>query len=207
MSEKYSVAVQGAQLGKNGLAERAGWLTVYHVDPLTREYTGASYEYLMVGTGLPADSYADAPDLPTAGQALQRSADGTRWEHVPDYRGQTVYRTADGQAQVVQDIGGLPDSVTLLPPSTEFDQWNGEQWVTNVAVRQAAAVAAAQQEQTARKAAAAARIAELSYAADLAMATDAEQAALNDWKTYLVQLSRIDTATAPYINWPEIPAT
>ncbi|WP_226068923.1 tail fiber assembly protein [Dickeya zeae] len=206
MSEKYSVAVQGAQLGKNGLAERAGWLTVYHVDPLTREYTGASYEYLMVGTGLPADSYADAPDLPTEGKALRRSADGTGWEHVPDYRGQTVYRTADGQAQAVQDIGGLPDSVTLLPPSTEFDLWNGEQWVTNVAAQRVAAVAAAQQEQAARKATATARITELGYAADLGMATDAEQAALKTWKTYLVQLSRIDTGAAPDIDWPEIPS-
>ncbi|MGM3160483.1 tail fiber assembly protein [Dickeya undicola] len=207
MSEKYSVAVQGAQLGKNGLAERAGWLTVYHVDPPTREYTGASYEYLMVGTGLPADSYADAPDLPTAGQALRRSADGAGWEHVPDLRGKIAYRTADGQPQMVTALGELPDGLTLFSPSTAFDKWNGETWVTDVAAQHAAEMAAAQQEQAARKATATARITELGYAADLGMATDAEQTALTAWKTYIVQLSRLDTSAAPDINWPEIPST
>ncbi|WP_042860348.1 tail fiber assembly protein [Dickeya sp. NCPPB 3274] len=207
MNEKYSVAVKGAALGQNGLAERAGWLTVYHVDPLTREYTGASYEYLMVGTGLPADSYADAPDLPPAGQALRRRVDGEEWEHVPDYRGQTVYRTADGQQQTVTTLGELPDELTLLAPTTAYDTWDGAAWVTDTAAKQAAATAAAQRELSARKATATARIAELSYAVDLAMATEAERAVLTEWKTYLVQLSRIDTGAAPDIDWPEIPSS
>ncbi|AJC66905.1 tail fiber assembly protein [Dickeya zeae] len=207
MSEKYSVAVQSARMGKSGLAECAGWLTVYHVDQQTREYTGASYEYMSVGTGLPADSYADTPDLPTAGQALRRSADGAGWEHVPDLRGKTAYRTADGQPQTVTALGELPDGLTLFSPSTAFDKWNGETWVTDVVAQQAAAVAAAQQEQAARKTAATARITELSYAVELGIATDAEQAALKSWKTYLVQLSRIDTSAAPDIDWPEIPST
>ncbi|WP_192457698.1 tail fiber assembly protein [Musicola keenii] len=206
MSEKYSVAVKGAALGQNGLAERAGWLTVYHADPLTREYMGASYEYLMVGTGLPADSYADAPDLPPAGQALRRCADGEGWEHVSDYRGQTAYGTADGKPQTVTALGELPDELTLLAPTTEYDKWSGSAWVTDAAAQQAAATAEAQRELTARKSVAAARLAELTYAVDLEIATEAEQNALTAWKTYLVQLSRIDTATAPDIDWPEIPA-
>ncbi|MCI4217761.1 tail fiber assembly protein [Dickeya dianthicola] len=206
MSEKYSVAVKGAALGQNGLAERAGWLTVYHVDTLTREYTGASYEYLMVGTGLPADSYADAPDLPPAGQALRRRVDGEEWEHVPDYRGKTAYRTADGKPQTVTALGELPDDLTLLVPATAFDTWDGKTWVTDVAAQHAAEVAAAQQEQAARKATATARITELGYAADLGMATEAEQTALTAWKIYLVQLSRIDTGAAPDIDWPAVPS-
>ncbi|MCA7001640.1 tail fiber assembly protein [Dickeya solani] len=206
MGEKYSVAVKGAALGQNGLADRAGWLTVYHVDLLTREYTGASYEYLMVGTGLPADSYADAPDLPPAGQALRRRADGEGWEHVSDYRGQTAYRTTDGQSQAVTVLGELPDELTLLAPVTAYDQWDGVAWVTDTAAQQAAATAEAQRELTARKSLATARLAELTYAVDLAMATEAEQAAMTAWKTYLVQLSRIDTATAPDIDWPAVPA-
>ncbi|MGM3184374.1 tail fiber assembly protein [Dickeya oryzae] len=203
MSEKYSVAVQSAQLGKNGLAERAGWLTVYHVDPLTREYTGASYEYLMTGTGLPADSYADAPTLPSEGQALRRSVDGTSWEHVPDYRGQTVYRTADGSAQMVQNIGALPDDITAQAPATAFDVWDGTQWVTDIDAQKAAAKKVVQQELDKRKSVASSRIAELTYAANLGIATTDEEAALKAWQTYLVMLSRVDVSDAE-ITWPDI---
>ncbi|WP_038914159.1 tail fiber assembly protein [Dickeya zeae] len=205
MSEKYSVAVQTADIGQGGLAQRAGWLTVYHVDPLTREYTGASYEYLMIGTGLPADSYADAPILPDLGLALRRSADGSAWEHVQDYRGQTVYRKADGQALVVRDIGALSDDVTVLAPATAFDAWDGKQWVTDTVAQQSAAVAAAEQELATRKAAATSRINELNYAVTLGMATGIENDALIAWQAYMVHLSRIDTSIAPNIDWPETP--
>lgn len=204
MSEKYSVAVQGAQLGKNGLAERAGWLTVYHVDTLTREYTGASYEYLMVGTGLPADSYADAPDLPAEGQALRRSADGARWEHVQDYRGTTVYNKADGKQQTVVYIGELSDDVTLLPPVSAFDRWDGDKWVTDTEAQKATAVKAAQQELDNRRAVANSRISELTYAVNLGIATTGETDALKSWQTYLVMLSRIDVSDNE-IAWPDIP--
>ncbi|WP_219953043.1 tail fiber assembly protein [Dickeya zeae] len=206
MTNKYSVAVQGAQLGENGLATRAGWMTVYHVDPHTREYTGASYEYLMVGTGLPADSYADTPALPSLGQALRRSTDGLAWEHVPDYRGSTVYNTTDGKQQTVTTIGALQDGVTELAPATAFDVWDGDQWVTDTEAQKAAAVKAAQQDLATRKAAATGRINELNYATTLAMATDAENAALIEWQRYMVQLSRIDTSVAPNIDWPAEPA-
>ncbi|MEY0149016.1 tail fiber assembly protein, partial [Providencia rettgeri] len=40
---------------------------------------------------------------------------------------------------------------------------------------------------------------------DLGMATDEEKAQLTAWKTYLVYLNRIDTSTAPDIEWPVKP--
>ncbi|WP_048608655.1 tail fiber assembly protein, partial [Providencia rettgeri] len=46
-------------------------------------------------------------------------------------------------------------------------------------------------------------IAPLQYAVDLGIATDEEKAQLTAWKTYLVYLNRIDTSTAPEIDWPE----
>ncbi|MBP2846333.1 tail fiber assembly protein [Dickeya oryzae] len=195
------------KLDNNGLAVTAGWMTVYHVDHSTGEYTGATEEYLMIGTGIPAGSYTDVPPPAVEGQAVCRRADGSAWETVTDYRGQTAYSTANGQAQTVTALGELPDGLTLLAPATVFDKWNGEQWVTDVVAQQAAAVAAAQQEQAARKTAATARITELSYAVELGIATDTEQAAMAEWKTYLVQLSRIDTSAAPDIDWPGTPST
>ncbi|WP_021015762.1 hypothetical protein [Prodigiosinella confusarubida] len=60
-------------LNNTGLAVNAGWITVYHVDPQTREYRGSSDEYLMQGVGIPANSYADEPTPPEAGQALRQT--------------------------------------------------------------------------------------------------------------------------------------
>ncbi|UEM40086.1 tail fiber assembly protein [Pectobacterium aquaticum] len=200
----YSTQITNAELNERGLAINSGWITVYHVNPATREYQSASYEYVMQGIGLPADSYADEPELPPVGKALRRSTDGTSWEQVPDYRGQTVYSTETRQPQTVSQFGELPDNVTLLKPSTEFDVWNGKKWVIDKDAQAAAALKVAQQELATRRASATSRINELTYAIDLDIATDEEKAALTEWQTYAVLLSRIDV-NAVKIDWPEAP--
>ncbi len=45
----------------------------------------------------------------------------------------------------------------------------------------------------------------LQDAVDLGMATDEETASLHAWKKYRVLLNRIDTTTAPEIEWPVTP--
>ncbi|MDY4388601.1 tail fiber assembly protein [Pectobacterium aroidearum] len=201
----YSTQIKNAELNEHGLAINTGWITVYHVNPATREYQSASYEYVMQGVGLPADSYADEPQLPPVGQALRRSADGKAWEQVPDYRGQTVYNTETRQAQTVMQFGNLPENMTFLAPATEFDRWDGMTWVTNREAQQLAAAQNVQQELAARRTTANTRITELSYAVDLAIATDEEQERLTQWKIYLVALSRIDLTATPVV-WPEAPS-
>ncbi|WP_277888405.1 tail fiber assembly protein, partial [Escherichia coli] len=42
---------------------------------------------------------------------------------------------------------------------------------------------------------------------DLGMATDDETKLLLAWKKYRVLLNRVDTSTAPDIEWPEEPDT
>ncbi|WP_323635918.1 tail fiber assembly protein [Pectobacterium polaris] len=201
----YSTQIKNAELNEHGLAINTGWITVYHVNPATREYQSASYEYVMQGVGLPADSYADEPQLPPVGQALRRRADGKEWEQVPDYRGQTVYSTETRQAQTVMQFGELPENMTFLAPATEFDQWDGAAWVTNQEAQQLAVTKSLQQELAARRSTANTRIAELNYAVDLAIATDEEQERLTQWKIYLVTLNRIDL-TAASVVWPEAPS-
>ncbi|MFE8150199.1 tail fiber assembly protein [Brenneria goodwinii] len=205
----YSTEIKTAELNENGLSKNAGWVTVYHSHPITREYLNASYEYLMEGVGLPADSYIDAPELPPAGQALCRSADGKSWEHAPDYRGQAVYDTQTRQQQTINAIGELPDNVTLSAPASEFDIWNGEAWVTDEEALQQAAAAAKQQDAqkdlSTRLATANERIQTLTDAIDLGIATEEETAALEQWKKYRVLLSRIDTGASDIV-WPEAPA-
>ncbi|RJL38190.1 tail fiber assembly protein [Pectobacterium carotovorum] len=200
----YSTQIKNAELNESGLAINAGWITVYHVNPATREYLSASYEYVMQGVGLPADSYVDEPELPPAGRALRRSADGKAWEQVPDYRGQTIYSTETRQAQTVTQFGELPEGFTLLAPTTEFDKWNGKKWVIDKEAQAAATVKAAQSELASRKAAATSRINELTYAVNLDIATDAEKAALTEWQKYAVLLSRVDVNAAD-IDWPTAP--
>lgn len=51
-----------------------------------------------------------------------------------------------------------------------------------------------------------ARITPLQDAFDLGLDSDEEKQLLLAWKKYRVLLSRIDTETAPYIVWPELPA-
>ncbi|PLY36013.1 phage tail protein [Pectobacterium carotovorum] len=200
----YSTQIKNAELNEHGLAISTGWITVYHVNPATREYQSASYEYVMQGVGLPADSYADEPQLPPVGKALRRSADSKAWDVVPDHRGQTVYSTETRQAQTVTQFGGLPEGVTLLKPASEFDVWNGEKWVLDKEAQAAAAVKAAQSELASRKTAATSRINELTYAVNLDIATDAEKASLTEWKKYAVLLSRVDVNAAD-IRWPTVP--
>lgn len=46
----------------------------------------------------------------------------------------------------------------------------------------------------------------LQDAVDAGIATDEETALLAAWKTYRVQLMRIDTSKAPDIEWPPVPS-
>ncbi|UMB76656.1 tail fiber assembly protein [Dickeya fangzhongdai] len=195
-----------AVLAADGLASHAGWLRVYHADTLTREYYGYSDEYLMPGTGIPAHSYADEPlQSVTQGQALCRSADGQCWESVSDFRGHTAYHTQTRQPQTIKVLGELSAGLTLLPPTSECDRWDGEKWATDAIVYQASLLQAARLERDARRQMAHDRIRELTYAQELEIATEQETRALKDWKIYLVQLSRIDPNQALTINLPPIP--
>ncbi|HFR1576947.1 TPA: tail fiber assembly protein, partial [Shigella sonnei] len=50
-------------------------------------------------------------------------------------------------------------------------------------------------------------IAPLQDAVDLEIATEEENSLLEAWKKYRVLLNRVDTSTAPDIEWPEEPDT
>ncbi|RNM26454.1 tail fiber assembly protein [Dickeya undicola] len=194
------------QLNEKGLSLSAGYITVYHIDPQTREYIGNTREYLMEGVGIPAHSFIDTPPAAQSGQAIVRSQDGLSWENVADYRGQTAYDKQTGQSSQVSQLGDLSDTLTLLPPATAYDIWQNDGWVTDAKAQQAAQVSAAQQQLAGYLAQAEKRLTVLQYAVELDMATEQETQALKDWKTYLVLLNRVDVSGAPAIDWPTMPA-
>ncbi len=135
-----------AVLDSNGQASTAGWITVYNADA-NGEYIGSSLEYLMIGVGLPALSYSDAPPVANSGYAVCRT--GSAWVQTEDHRGVTVYDTNTLAQMTITALGPLSATQTLLVPATPYDAWNGIAWVTNTTAQKSAQVAAAVAEQTA----------------------------------------------------------
>ncbi|NKI76024.1 tail fiber assembly protein [Dickeya sp. CFBP 2040] len=194
------------QLNEQGLSAGNGYIQVYHIDPQTREYIGSTREFLMEGVGIPAHSFIDTPPDAQSGQTIVRSQDGSSWESMSDYRGQTAYDKQTRQPSQISQPGALPDTLTLLPPSSAYDVWQGDKWVTDEKAQQAAQLNAAQQQQASYLAQAEKRLTVLQYAVELNMASEQEVQALKDWKTYLVLLNRVNLSTAPAIDWPTMPA-
>ncbi|MER2297616.1 MAG: tail fiber assembly protein [Pseudomonas sp.] len=155
----------------------------------------------------PAYSYQIDPPVLQAGVAALINRDNNGWELVADHRGATVYTTDTGEPRQWLALGDLPEGYTLQAPSTEFDKWEGEQWVPDEAAIAEAARIAAYRTQSLASQFATARINTLQDAVDLDMATEAEAAALTAWKVYRVELSRMDiTSTAPADDdWPASP--
>ncbi|EMB3082276.1 tail fiber assembly protein [Providencia rettgeri] len=203
---KYSTEIQKAQFDEQGLAITAGWVEVYICHPETREYMRASLDNVPFGGSVVADAYLDKPELPTKTDiAIIRSADEQTWLQIPDHRGKTAYNTESRQTTEIDFIGDLPDTLTLLEPKTEFDRWNGKKWVTDNDAQKSALVVEADNEKAQRLNEANSTITYLQDAVDVGLATEEEVAALQEWKKYRVLLNRVDTSTAPNIDWPEKP--
>ncbi|WP_081016678.1 MULTISPECIES: tail fiber assembly protein [Pseudomonas] len=156
---------------------------------------------------IPAHSYQIDPPVLKAGVAALINRDSNGWEIVPDHRGATVYTTDTGEPRQWLALGDLPEGYTLQAPSTEFDTWEGEQWVPDEAAIAEAARVVAYRKQALATQYSTERIGTLQDAVDLEMASEAEVAALTAWKVYRVELSRMDiTAKVPTADdWPISP--
>lgn len=188
---------------ENGLATQAGEIRVYYYEPSTGEYRGWSDEYINVGVSMPGHS--TTIDLGEESPGFVSVFNGTGWEKRSDNRGVTVYSTADRATTVVNYIGEIRSGFTTVAPSTQYDKWDGSKWVKDAVAEHAVNVADAEQKKSILRSAADAEITWLKDAVDEGIATDAEIAALSLWKTYRVQLMRIDMSNAPDIEWPELP--
>ncbi len=204
--QKYALEHETAVLGEDGLAIQAGWIKVYHTDQITREFTHADIEYVMLGVSLSANSYLDAPDFPDSDDvAVCRSEDGKCWEIVPDYRGKIAYGTLTRAPTEITEIGELPDTLTFKKPPTDFDTWNGKEWVVDKDLLKSHQINEAKQQQAALLQQANETLSLLQDSVDLEVATDSEKAALLEWKKYRVLLTRVDVNQAPDVEWPEVP--
>jgi len=56
----------------------------------------------------------------------------TATEYIVDQRGETIYNTTDfTQSKVIDELGEIENGWTLDKPTTEFDTWVGDGWVTD----------------------------------------------------------------------------
>lgn len=94
---------------------------------------------------LPARCVDAAPPEARAGFAAQWQPEKQEWTYIPDYRGQTAYRTDTGEEATVIHAGELPPELTLTPRPSEYHVWDGKAWVlSESAAAQALADAQAQ---------------------------------------------------------------
>ncbi|WP_413722717.1 tail fiber assembly protein [Sodalis sp. RH24] len=205
MSEHNIDTRDQAEIDATGLATVAGWLTVYAINPTTREYTGTSEEYLPVGVGLPAFSFMDKPAVVADSQAIVRNAEGDAWDLLPDYRGNTAYSIETGAPIVVTALGELDNMLTLLAPATGYDKWNGTAWVTDETAEHAAAVTQANAQRATLITEASARTQLWQTQLLLNIISDTDKTLLTEWMRYIQELQTVDTAIAPDINWPDAP--
>lgn len=194
-----------ATLNKNGIAMKAGELTVYNFDGETRELLSSSVEFLAVGVGIPANSCTDAPTENRDGYAVCRLAGLDGWEYIEDHRGETVYSTETGQAVGITAPGAYAQTVTLSAPLTPFDRWNGQSWVTDLEALRQAAESQARQKKAGLLSEAHSTISLWQTGLQLGIINDEDKASLITWMTYIQALNAVDISAAPDIEWPVRP--
>ncbi|HED1420072.1 TPA: tail fiber assembly protein [Kluyvera georgiana] len=188
---------------KNGNATETHVATVSGFDFVTGEHLSTYDVRILAGTGIPGFSTMVLAPKADDGNAV--CWNGREWNQVLDLRGETAYKKSNHSAETVRALGPLDDAYTLDAPATPFDKWNGSEWVTDTDAQHADNVVAAAQKKNTLKATADAEISWLQDAVDAGIATDEETALLAAWKSYRVQLMRVDTSKAPDIEWPTPP--
>lgn len=189
---------------KDGLAVEAGSIRVYYFHPVTKEYVGWSDEFINIGVSMPGNSTNIAPGNEVAGEVMVFT--GKDWKRQKDHRGETVWSTDDGSVITVDYIGSVHDGYTNIAPSTPYDKWDGEKWVTDTEAQHSAAVdaAEAQRQSLIDTAMASISLIQLKLQAGRKL-TQAETTSLNAVLDYIDAVTATDTSTAPDISWPPHP--
>lgn len=190
------------EFNENGFATSSGSMTVHRICDTTREWLGTHDEYMSIGTGLALGSYLTGPDKPAAiGSVWCRARDDSEWQQVDDLRGQLAYEKTTRAAMEITELGPLPDTYTLLSPSSPYDHWNGQAWERDEEAEQQAKHDAAQTEQTKRITLANQQIAILKPAVDGGYAKPEHTKLLADWQRCRYELTLVPEQP----GWPESP--
>ena len=164
------------------------------------------------------------PEESLPGVAYLQSEDGLDWytlrESLVDSDALKIAFQPNGiiRQQTYDGIRGMfPESLSVavgnkksVPkdfPENADGQWifNGKK-ITPRVIPASELIAHAEETRAQLMAEANQKITPLQAALDVGIATEDELAQLKVWKTYLVLLSRVNTSTAPAIEWPPRPA-
>ncbi|POP42997.1 phage tail protein [Superficieibacter electus] len=113
--------------------------SIFNISPDTKEFIGESDVYVAPNTGLP--EYCTLITPPEAPAGFTPVWGDEQWELVEDHRGQVVYDKQYGNEVIVSELGALPESTTVISPSSTFDRWNGESWQPSITDAKQAKVA------------------------------------------------------------------
>ena len=199
---KYQLKPESAVLDNNGLTQSAGWAIIYNVDA-KGEFLQATYQYLPIGVGLPANAYLESPKSVKDNQAIIH--DGQQWTYPTDLRGTKIYSIETGAETTHQKLGEIPDGYTDLKPASEFDSWDGEKWQFDKNKQLQYEINQASTKKNQLLAEATTQISYLQDAVDSQIASEQEMQLLAEWKKYRVLVNRIDVEQAPNIDWPNDP--
>ena len=199
---KYQLQPESAVLDNSGLTISAGWVVVYNVDS-KGEFLQATYQYLPIGVGLPANAYLEAPQSVKDNQAIIH--DGQQWTYPKDLRGTKIYSIETGGETILQEVGEIPDGFTELKPTSEFDSWDGKKWQFDKNKQHQYEVNQASIKKNQLLEKAASQLSYLQDAVDSQIASEQETQLLVEWKKYRVLVNRIDIEQAPNIEWPNQP--
>ncbi|EHK3103042.1 tail fiber assembly protein [Salmonella enterica subsp. enterica serovar Irumu] len=187
------------------MSEQVQTIKIFNLRSDTNEFIGAGDAYIPPHTGLPANCTDIAPpDIPSSHIAVF-DAETKTWSLKEDHRGETVYDTQTGNQVYISEPGPLPENVTSVSPDGEYQKWDGKAWVKDEAAEKAAQLRQAEETKSRLLQMASGKIAPLQDAVDLGLATDDEKVQLDEWKKYRVLVNRVDTSTAPKIDWPKKP--
>ena len=189
---------------ENGMATEPGEIRCYYYDAATSEYIGWSDEYINFGVSMPGHSTDIEPGNDETGYVSVFTGSG--WGKEEDHRGNTVYSTEDGEASKVDYIGPIKDGYTSTAPSTPYDKWDGEKWVTDQDAQHAADVEAAAQHKAVLLAEAKETISFWQTELQLGIISDEDKASLIAWMNYIKAVQEVDTSKALDITWPVTPA-
>lgn len=184
------------------MSDEAQTIKVYNFLADTKEYIGVSDCYIPAGTGLPA--YCTDIKAPNAAEGCVVCFDNNEWQQKEDHRWTTVWEKTTRREMIIDKLGPIPEAVTSLKPTSDYDMWDGKKWVKDEQAEKAHIISEAENKKKMLLNVATENINTLTDAIELDMATVEEKDQLVAWKKHRVELSRIDVNEAPDIDWPII---
>lgn len=190
------------------MLDKAQTIKIYNLRADTCEFIGAGDAYIPPHTGLPADCTNIAPPETKAGYVAIFDDEKKEWSVVEDHRDLTVYDVETGCGIFISELGPLPDGTTTITPLGNYQVWDGDQWVTDVAAMYSDN---AEAEREGLLTEANATIADWLIDLQLGIILDEDKEALILWRTYIKSVKEInlsavtDEESYNGIVWPEKP--